>query len=67
MNKTIKTILLVVGIALLVYGIYILVIPETSLDLGFVNIETQDNKNAYITIGLGLASLFAGLIAGKKT
>ena len=40
--------------------------PETSLDLGIVNIETQDNKNAYITIGLGLASLLAGLIVGKK-
>lgn len=66
MNKTIKTILLIAGIGLLAYGIYLLVIPEASLDLGFVNVETQDNKNAYITIGLGLASLFAGLITGKK-
>ncbi|WP_445958080.1 hypothetical protein [Yeosuana sp.] len=66
MNKTIKLILLVAGIGLFVYGIYLLVMPETSLDLGIVNIETQDNKNAYITIGLGLASLLAGLIVGKK-
>jgi uncharacterized membrane protein HdeD (DUF308 family) len=66
MNKTLKTILLVVGIALLIYGIYILVIPETSLDLGFVNIETQDNKNAYITIGLGLASILISFIGSKS-
>lgn len=66
MNKTIKLIFLVAGIALLVYGIYLLIIPETSVDLGIVNIEAQDNKNAYITIGLGLVSLLAGLIGGKK-
>ncbi len=66
MNKTIKMILLIAGVGLLAYGIYLLVMPETSLDLGIVDIETQDNKNAYITIGLGLASLFAGLLGGKK-
>lgn len=66
MNKTIKLIFLVAGIGLLAYGIYLLIIPETSVDLGIVNIEAQDNKNAYITIGLGLASLLAGLIGGKK-
>lgn len=66
MNKTIKLIFLVAGVALLVYGIYLLIIPETSVDLGIVNIEAQDNKNAYITIGLGLVSLLAGLIGGKK-
>lgn len=66
MNKTIKLIFLIAGVVLLVYGIYLLVIPETSVDLGIVNIETQDNKNAYIAIGFGLASLLAGLIGGKK-
>ena len=66
MNKTIKLIFLVAGIGLLAYGIYLLIIPETSVDLGIVNIEAQDNKNAYITIGLGLASIISGLLAGKK-
>jgi hypothetical protein len=66
MNKNIKFILLVTGIGLFVYGIYLLIMPETSLDLGIVNIETQDNKNAYITIALGLASIISGLLAGKK-
>jgi len=67
MNKTIKMILLIVGIGLLGYGIYLLLMPETSLDLGFINIETQDNKNAYITIGLGLLALAIGFFAGKKS
>ncbi|WP_338358611.1 hypothetical protein [Yeosuana marina] len=66
MNKTIKFILLFAGVGLLVYGIYRLVVPETSVDLGIVDIEAQDNKNAYITIGLGLASLLIGLIGGRK-
>ena len=61
MNKNIKFILLVTGIGLFVYGIYLLIMPETSLDLGIVNIETQDNKNAYITIGLGLASIIPAI------
>ena len=67
MNKTIKMILLIAGVGLLGYGIYQLVIPETSLDLGFIDIETQDNKNAYITIVLGLVALAIGFIAGKKS
>lgn len=67
MNKTIKMILLIAGVGLLGYGIYLLVMPETSLDLGIIDIETQDNKNAYITIVLGLVALAMGFIAGKKS
>jgi len=67
MNKTIKMILLIAGVGLLGYGIYLLVMPETSLDLGIIDIETQDNKNAYITIVLGLVALAIGFIAGKKS
>ena len=67
MNKTIKLILLIAGIGLLGYGIYLLVMPEASLDLGFVDIETQDNKNAYITIVLGLLALAISFFAGKKS
>ena len=67
MNKTIKMILLIAGVGLLGYGIYLLVIPETSLDLGILDIQTQDNKNAYMTIGLGLLALAIGFFAGKKS
>ena len=68
MNKTVKTILLIVGVVLLGYGIYILIQPETSLSIGDLTLfESQDNTNAYITIGLGIVALAVALIVGKKT
>ena len=67
MNKTIKIILLIAGIGLLGYGIYILVAPETSISIGPLDVESQDNNNAYITIGLGLLALLISFIPGKKS
>ncbi|MEO6347769.1 MAG: hypothetical protein ABIO60_07650 [Aquaticitalea sp.] len=66
MNKTIKTILLVVGLVLVVYGIYRMITPEASIDIGVAKFEAQDNKDAYISIGLGLAALVLGFLGGKK-
>ncbi|RIA08925.1 hypothetical protein OE09_0750 [Flavobacteriaceae bacterium MAR_2010_72] len=66
MNKTVKMILLVVGLGLVGYGIYTLISPEASVDLGVVEAEVQDNNNAYITIGLGLASVVLSMLGGKK-
>lgn len=67
MNKTIKTILLIVGVVLLAYGFYTLVIPETQVSIGDVDLfEAQDNTNAYITIGLGLLAIVLSLIKGKS-
>ena len=67
MNKTIKTVLMVVGILLIAYGIYKVVAPEASVSIGDFGIEAQDNNEAYMTIGLGIAALFLSLIAGKKS
>ena len=67
MNKTIKTILLIVGVILLGYGFYTLVIPETQVSIGDVDlIEAQDNTNAYVIIGLGILAVVLSLIKGKK-
>ncbi|WP_433991540.1 hypothetical protein U8527_07545 [Kordia algicida OT-1] len=66
MNKTIKLILLIAGIALIGYGIYTMIAPEVSLSLGPIDAEVQDNNNAYIAIGFGVVALLVGLIAGKK-
>ena len=66
MNKTIKTVLLVAGIALLAYGIYTMVAPEAAISVGPLNVEAQDNTNAYITIGLGIVALIASFLGGKK-
>lgn len=67
MNKSIKTVLLVVGIVLLAYGIYTMVVPETKVAIGDVSlIEAQDNTNAYITIGLGILAVVLSLVKGKS-
>jgi hypothetical protein len=67
MNKSIKMILLVVGVILVGYGIYTLVAPEASVGIGDLSIEAQDNDNSYITIALGLASVALSFLAGKKS
>ncbi|AOW17990.1 hypothetical protein LPB03_11225 [Polaribacter vadi] len=67
MNKTIKTVLLIVGVILLAYGVYVMVVPETQVSIGDLDlIEAQDNTNAYITIGLGIAAIALSLIKGKS-
>ena len=66
MTKAIKTILLIVGVVLVIYGVYNLIAPEASVDLGIVKAEVQDNTNSYITIGLGLTAIVLTLLARKN-
>ncbi|MBT8273450.1 MAG: tetraspanin family protein [Bacteroidia bacterium] len=66
MNKTVKTILLVVGIVLIGYGIYTMIAPEASVEVGGLSVEAQDNTDAYITIALGLVSVVIGFLGGRK-
>lgn len=67
MNKNIKTILLVVGIILLAYGFYTMVVPETKVAVGDVSLlKAQDNTNAYIAIALGILAVVLSLIKGKN-
>jgi hypothetical protein len=66
MNKAIKMVLLVVGVILIGYGIYTLITPETSVDLGIVKANVQDNDNSYITIGLGIASVVLSMLGRKS-
>lgn len=67
MNKAIKSILIIVGLALLGYGIYTLIVPETIFSIGSLDVKAQDNNNnSYITIGLGLLALLIGLMGNRK-
>ena len=67
MNKKIKLVLLVAGIILLAYGIYTMVIPETQVSIGNVDlIKAQDNTNAYVTIALGIIAVVLSLVKGKN-
>lgn len=69
MNKSIKSILIIVGVVLLGYGIYTLVVPETIISIGSLDVKAKDNNNnsSYITIGLGLLALFIGLMGSRKS
>lgn len=58
---------MIIGIALTFYGIYTLVIPETQISIGEIDlVKVQDNTNSYITIGIGLAAIVLSLINPKK-
>jgi hypothetical protein len=67
MNKTVKTILVIIGVALVIYGIYTVIAPEAAISFGPLNVEAQDNTNAYIAIGLGIAALAVSFLGGKKS
>jgi hypothetical protein len=66
MNKSVKLVLLIVGIALIGYGIFTMIKPEVSLEVGPLSVTAQDNTNSYITIGLGIVALIGSFLGGKK-
>lgn len=66
MHKAIQAVLLVVGVFLIGYGLYSMITPEASVDLGIVEAEIQDNNNAYINMGFGLAAIVLSLLAGRR-
>jgi hypothetical protein len=67
MNKTIKTVLLLIGIILLVYGIYTMVTQDTQVSIGKLDLlKVQDNTNSYIVIGLGIVAIVLSLLKGKE-
>ncbi|MFT6870425.1 MAG: formate hydrogenlyase subunit 3/multisubunit Na+/H+ antiporter MnhD subunit [Paraglaciecola sp.] len=67
MNRAIKTILLVVGVILLAYGIYTMVVPEAKISIGDLDlVKTPDNTNAYIAIVLGIVAVALSLIKEKS-
>ncbi|MFD0964746.1 hypothetical protein [Pseudofulvibacter geojedonensis] len=66
MDKIIKMLLAVVGVILIVYGVYRVVVPEVSVDIGITEFNSQDNKNAYISLGVGFVVLIISLFMNKK-
>jgi divalent metal cation (Fe/Co/Zn/Cd) transporter len=66
MHKAIQVILLVVGVFLIWYGLYTMITPEATVDLGIVEAEIQDNNNAYVNIGFGIAAIVLSLLASRR-
>jgi hypothetical protein len=67
MSNTLKFVLLLVGVALVIYGVYTLVTPEVALQAGPLKVEAQgDNTQSYAMIGLGLLALIGGIAFNKR-
>ncbi|MCG7500438.1 hypothetical protein MHM83_00985 [Tenacibaculum sp. Mcav3-52] len=67
MNKPIKSVLLIAGIVILVYGIYTLIQPETQTSIGDIDlVKAQNNTNSYLSITIGIVAIVISSFAGKK-
>ena len=67
MNTTFKRLVLVIGILLLIYGIYAMVVPETKVAIGKLSlVEKQENTDVYIFIGLGVLAILFSFFKSKK-
>ena len=67
MNKTIKSALLIIGLVLAGYGIFLLIQPETKVSIGDADLfSAQDNTNAYITLGIGIFAIVISALVKKK-
>jgi uncharacterized membrane protein HdeD (DUF308 family) len=67
MKNTLKIVLLILGIVLVIYGLYTLIAPEVSLQAGPFKVEAQgDNTQSYAMIGLGILALVGGVAFNKR-
>lgn len=67
MNNTLKIVLIVVGFALVGYGLYTLMTPEVLMEAGPLKIEAQGDKTqSYAMIILGVLALAGGVAFGKR-
>ena len=66
--KILKTVLLVVGIALIGFGLYSAFVPQEVLDIGPVEISAKEglNNQTLGMIGLGVLALLAALFAKNR-
>jgi uncharacterized membrane protein YidH (DUF202 family) len=68
MNSSIKKVLLIIGVILLAYGIYTMVVPETRMSVGDLKVKkTQNNNSSYISIILGILAVTLSLIKEKHS
>ncbi|TYP97980.1 hypothetical protein C7447_103147 [Tenacibaculum adriaticum] len=65
MMKIVKTLLVVAGLFLLVYGILKIIFPYTIPNISYYN-PTSNTDYSYINLGIGSISLLVGLVAKKR-
>ena len=66
--KILSLFLVVVGIALIGFGLYNVVFPQEILDVGLLQVKesTELNTQYLAMIGLGVLALIAGVFLTKK-
>lgn len=67
MKNIARIIVLLLGIGFLLYGAYTFVQPEASVDLLGMSIEEQDNKQAFISLGIGALLTILGVAISRKS
>lgn len=65
--KILKTLLIIVGIGLIAWGLIQAFVPETVFKLGPLEVEDQEglNNQTLIILGLGVVSLIIGAVIRK--
>ena len=67
MANTLKIVLILVGLALIGYGLYILLFPENSVGLGTFQVATEKgNSQVFAMIGFGVLALIGGIAYKKR-
>ncbi len=66
MDKIVKTLLILSGLVLTAYGVYKVIAPEATVDIGIAEFNSQDNKKAYISLAVGIAILVISGFVKKK-
>jgi hypothetical protein len=66
--RILKMILVIVGIALIGFGLYSAFVPQEVLDIGFVEVSAKEglNNQTLGMIGLGVLALLAALFAKNR-
>lgn len=69
MNATLKIILLVVGLALIGFGLYTFLTPETVFEAGPISVKAKNNNidiQSIVIIGIGVLALIGATFSKKK-
>lgn len=69
MNNTIKIILLVVGLAMIGFGLYTIFTPDAVLEVGPLSVKAKNNSidtQSIVIIGLGVLVLLGAVFSKKK-
>ena len=68
MQNSLKTVLLIVGVILVGYGLYTAFAPETIIDAGPLQVQSKSGltTQSVITIALGVVALLAAVFSKKK-